>query len=115
MRVFVYFNLHRKLFSVKALEGENRGRVISHCDEIYLENVSFRVSEAGRQRVLKEGRKNVHAGVAGEWVQDGPTAATGQAITYNPYRYASFVVKSTLEPVFKAQQAWLKNRTITAK
>lgn len=115
MRVFVYFNLHKKLFSVKALEGEFRGRVVAHCDEIYLENATFRVSEAGRQRVLKERRKNVHAGVAGEWVEHGHTAASGQAVTYNPYRYTSFVVKATETPVFKAHRVWLKNRTITAE
>lgn len=26
MKVFVYFNLHKRCFSVKALEGERKGR-----------------------------------------------------------------------------------------
>jgi hypothetical protein len=65
MKVFVYFNLHRKCFSVKALEGALKGRVIIHASYVNLYNCAFKVSEAGRQRVLREKRKNVHAGVVG--------------------------------------------------
>ena len=65
MRVFVYFNLHKKCLSVKALEGESKGRVIAHADSVELVNATFKVSQAGRQRVLRERRKNVHAGVVG--------------------------------------------------
>ncbi len=50
MRVFVYFNLHRKCLSVKALEGERKGRVIAHAKAVELVGVTFKVSEAGRQR-----------------------------------------------------------------
>lgn len=93
MRVYVYFNLHKKCFSVKALEGENKGRVIAHSQEICLRDVTFKVSEAGRQRVLATKRKNVHAGVVGtvaNWV-DAPYDNNGQAVGYNPYKYDSFV------------------------
>jgi hypothetical protein len=48
MKVFVYFNLHRKCWSVKALEGPSKGRVIQHTDDIILSNCTFKVSEAGR-------------------------------------------------------------------
>lgn len=65
MKVFVYFNLHKKLFSIKALEGSNKGRVIAHSSSVSLKDASCKVSEAGRQRVIKEKRKNVHAGVVG--------------------------------------------------
>ena len=67
MKVFVYFNLHRKLFSVKALEGPDKGKVIGHTTYLWLKDVTFKVSEAGRQRVLREKRKNVHAGVVGNF------------------------------------------------
>jgi hypothetical protein len=65
MKVFVYYNLHRKCFSVKTLEGEFKGRVIAHASYVSLHDCRFKVSEAGRQRVLREKRKNVHAGVVG--------------------------------------------------
>lgn len=66
MRVAVYFNLHRKCFSIRAMEGPAKGRVVAHADDVILGRVSFRVSEAGRQRVIRERRKNVHAFVEGE-------------------------------------------------
>lgn len=98
MKVFAYFNLHKRCFSIKALEGANKGRVVAHRSEALLIDAKFKVSQAGRQRVLKEQRKNVHAGVVGEWI-DGDTdyitinavAINGSAITYNPYKYDSFV------------------------
>lgn len=113
MRVFVYFNLHRKVFSVRALEGDRKGLVISHTASIVLDNVTFKVSEAGRQRVLRERKKNVHAGVVGEWSgvqQLDPQDMT--LVTYNPYKYSSFVVKTTELPINAARQAFLSNRQI---
>lgn len=79
MKVFVYFNLHRKLWSVKALDGKARGKVIAHCERVIVRGASFKVSEAGRQRVLREGRKNVHAGIVGEL-----EAYTGYPTPANP-------------------------------
>lgn len=61
--VFVYFNLHKKVFSVKDVKT---GRVIAHANTVKLQNAYPKVSEKGRQRVLKEQRKNVHAGIRGE-------------------------------------------------
>jgi len=97
MKVFVYFNLHRKCFSIKALEGPNKGRVIDHRSGVLLFDCTFKVSEAGRQRVLRERKKNVHAGVVGFLFDDAVDGTYdhvlryGSAITYNPYKYDSFV------------------------
>jgi len=106
MRVFVYFNLHKKCFSIKALEGDRKGLVIAHRDVVVLENCKFKVSEAGRQRVLREKRKNVHAGVTGEWTESVRDNADfehlsimGRQVTYNPYKYASFVIKVPEQPI----------------
>lgn len=86
-KVFVYFNLHKKLFSVR---DHATGIVVGHTDMIALENVTFKVSEAGRQRVLREKRKNVHAGVMGT-VKDFPCPVAWSTAFYNPYKYESFV------------------------
>ena len=103
MKVFVYWNLHKKVWSVKALQGLQKGRVVAHRNDVMIENAEFRVSEAGRQRVLREKRKNVHAGVVGEWV-DSPlqTLESAHHVTYNPYKYESFVFANTDEPVYNA-------------
>ena len=98
MKVKVYFNLHKKLFSVVALEGKDKGRVIEHTDSIDLSMPIFRVQKAGRERVLKEKRKNVHAYVAGykcKLKSDEEIAKIGDyewvKATYDPYKYDSFV------------------------
>ncbi len=98
MKVFCYFNLHRKCFSIKALEGPKKGRVVAHSDKVLLYGGTFKVSEAGRQRVLRERKKNVHAGVVGQWDETGIDLITidrvttiGTPITYNPYKYDTFV------------------------
>lgn len=68
MRFYVYWNIHKGCWSVKALEGEDKGKVILHAPEVRLDNARFHVQEGGRNRVLKEGQKNVHAGVVGDLV-----------------------------------------------
>lgn len=115
MKVFVYYNLHKRTFSVKALEGQQKGLVVAHFDEITLYNVTFRVSQAGRARVLKEQRKNVHAGVVGQWfgtVDPVIRDTSDIAITYNPYKYSSFVYADGEQPIFTADSAYLVNRKI---
>jgi hypothetical protein len=87
-----------------------------------LSNCEFKVSEAGRQRVLKEQRKNVHAGVVGNVVAiditiddlDNPLNELTQ-LTYNPYKYNSFVIKETEQPVKFAETVYLVNKRIYAK
>lgn len=96
MRVFVYWNLHKGLWSVKALSGPNKGKVVARVDKITLANVTGRVSQAGRLRVLREGRKNVHAGIVGDTTittsfQDDLIQSKGRQVTYNPYKFETFV------------------------
>lgn len=115
MRVFVYYNLHKKVFSVKALEGVNKGRVVAHSSEITLHDVTFRVSQAGRARVIAEQKKNVHAGVVGQWdgaVDPVVRDTSDISITYNPYKYSTFVYADGEQPVYTADQAYLTNRKI---
>lgn len=91
MKVFVYYNLHKKKLSVKALEGERKGRVIAHMEVINLKDVAFKVSQAGRQRVLREKRKNVHAGVVGTFAQFDEMPFVDRRVRYNPYLNETFV------------------------
>jgi hypothetical protein len=106
-KVFVYFNLHKKIFSVKDVKT---GLVVAHTESINLTDCTFKVSEAGRQRVLKEQRKNVHAGVVGHYEPESKWFDT-QA-TYNPYKYNSFVEVTTLEPLERASGVRLEGKKI---
>jgi hypothetical protein len=115
----VYFNLHKKKFSLKS---RYTGRVHGHAEEVLMEDVQFKVSEAGRQRVLREKRKNVHAFVRGQLVchftglSDNLPVLMEQMVelTYNPYKYETFVIKATEEPVFTAKKVVLKGKKIFA-
>ena len=129
MRVFVYRNLHNQVWSVVALEGQHKGRVVIHAPYVQLSGgIKFNVREAGRQRVIREKRKNVHAGIQGDllMVADGVfrydnvcvSNATGipidydaydsmTEVTYNPYKYSTFVEKATEAPVTKLDKGFV--------
>lgn len=116
MRVFVYFNLHKKVWSVRALEGPNKGRVILHTASVLLAQCTFKVSEAGRQRVLREKQKNVHAGIVGTLADALPVGLEiSHRIAYNPYRFSTFVDADSLEPVHTAAGVSFDNRTVLAR
>jgi len=86
-RYYIYRNLRTGGFSVKYL-----GLVIDRVDSIEATDVEFRVSESGRQRVVREGRKNVHAyAAAADYQVIGKVKVDKlQRITYNPYRDKQF-------------------------
>jgi hypothetical protein len=109
MQARVYYNLHRHTFSIQhRIDG--RWLVRGYADEVMLRDVTFKVSEGGRQRVIREGRKNVHAYVRGTLVDQTP--ATPVAATYNPYKYESFVEKDTGAPIYSARFARLVSKQI---
>jgi hypothetical protein len=100
LKVFCYFNLHKRCFSIRAMEGPEKGRVIAHRERVILYKGETRVSEAGRQRVIREQRKNVHAGIVGYWSDDLPESMRKQygicwlgsyTLKYNPYKNKAFV------------------------
>jgi len=70
----------RKVYSVQCLKTK---RVIDHVESIILKDVTFKVSEAGRKRVLRDKQKNVHAFAIGEIYH--ANRVTGQQVKYNPY------------------------------
>lgn len=108
--VDVYRNLHRKCWSVR-----HRGIVRSHCEMVTLGNVTFRVSEAGRQRVLRERRKNVHAVVRGTLVAfDGALGDGSLEVVYNPYKGDTFRYALTDLPVHGAEVVYLHNGKVWA-
>ncbi len=105
MKVEVYFNLHKKLFSVRDCKT---GRVVDRVCNIWIEDPEFVVRKAGREKVLREKKKNVHAFVRGKWIQNLLVEDASkildhrkhsQEVTYNPYKYDSFVTKHDAKPI----------------
>ncbi|QGJ94853.1 hypothetical protein SEA_BLINN1_93 [Mycobacterium phage Blinn1] len=120
IRVFVYVNLHQTRkngkvwYSVQALEGDFKGRVIHRSGDVLLANVKGVVRKAGRERVLREGKKNVHAGMVGELISLIPQDFTGSKITYNPYKYDRFVHAVTEVPFEGADRVYLSEFGVRA-
>jgi hypothetical protein len=84
--------------------------VIDHVDSVTLIDATLVVRPAGRARVLRERRKNVHAFIKG--TIDNYTSLQSQPIEimYNPYKYSTFVIKATGEPVTTAEVVGLTNQ-----
>ena len=115
-RVQVYYNLHKKCLSIR-----HKGKVIEHAQEVTLTDARFHVQQAGRERVLKQKRKNVHAYISGKlketfWFTQAPKYiwTAKQRVTYNPYKYKNFVNKKTLKPVASAEVVHISGKRITA-
>lgn len=85
-KIEVYRNLHNGLLSVRDAKTK---RVIGHAESVTLTDAVFKVSEAGRQRAVREGRRNVHAFAIG-YETDQPMSVIGDRITYNPFRAPHF-------------------------
>lgn len=115
MRVEVYRNLHTGLMSVR----ECSGKVLAQQQTVLVANPVFVVQPAGRERVLREQRKNVHAFVRGELVgfslensqmtafqnEEGHDLGEWNQASYNPYKAPYFYNKVTDGPVERANAA----------
>lgn len=102
VQVFVYWNLHRRCWSLRATHGVSKGKVIAHADLLMLTHVQPKVSEAGRRRVIAEGVKNVHAGLVGFVDMSDPAGMTrecapSRCLSYIPTIHQSFVYGATGE------------------
>lgn len=103
--VEVYYNLHKKMYSIR---DKKTGLVVAHAETVALVSkgdtfVTTKVSEAGRQRVLREKKKNVHAVIVGHFAGAGMRIAEEdkpkwKELYYNPYKVSTFVDKVTMQP-----------------
>ena len=96
--VCVHRNLNCPKGQNKKYSIKQNGLVIGHSNELILWNVEFKVSKAGRARVLKEKQKNVHAYVKGIVSQsiDDPDLVFDKKITYNPYLSENFLCEDEI-------------------
>ena len=95
-RVEIYRNLNNGTHSIR-----RNGKVVKHLQHwqsIFLKDVKFAVQPAGREKVRREGRKNVHAFVRGTVIMPSTMNCTTDefkdkmpyVVTYNPYHMDHF-------------------------
>ena len=92
-KYYIYRNLRTKGFSIRY-----RGIVIDRLFTFTAEGVELKVNELGRQRVIKERQKNVHAFVIADKyiaktypILKGDLLDNKRRVTYNPYVAAHFM------------------------
>lgn len=107
MKVSVYWHFPKGCYSV-----QYKGLVIAHVNNICLKDVKFRVSGAGRQRVLREERKNVHAKIHGivADITELPEYERVNRVRYNPKFCTTFMSHeqdATSEPILACDFAML--------
>jgi hypothetical protein len=103
-KYYIYRNLHTGGFSVK-----HRGLVIARGNFFIATGVTFVVSILGRDQVLFDKRKNVHAYAAcDKYTFEGYNKVDMlREISYNPYKLAHFVCDNIV--VTHAKQIMFSN------
>lgn len=121
--VRVYRNIRRRCYSVQVQNEKGTWKVRAHCARVFMRDAVFLVSKAGRARVLKKKRKNVHAYVMGtitpRQVREGFLHVQ---VMYNPYLYETFMRQlelhepgaSPLAPIHKAALVCLSQTGVRA-
>jgi len=118
MKVDVYRNLHTGNLSVR-----EKGLVVDHVHDIWISKAHFVVNPAGRARVLRQRRKNVHAFVRGYQLSEmadraliahGKDGSVGATLRYNPYESDGFVEIQTGRKVRWAELAYVGPEGVVA-
>jgi hypothetical protein len=106
--VRVFKNLKHGCYSIM-----QRGIVEASARQVRLSGVEFRVRESGRQRSLREKRKNVHAFAVGRLVDfvhpndvRNIEPIVGRGAFYDPFQFPSFVDRETKAPVIAVGDAY---------
>ena len=82
------------------MKDKSTGRVTGHVrDTKYLMDPVFKVSDKGRNRVIREGRKNVHAGIEATLDDFDYEDMDWRPITYDPKKNKSFIFRDSGKPI----------------
>jgi len=109
--VKVYKNLK---FKTPCYSIAHKGKVIGHAKTVVLYHARFHVNENGRQKVLREQRKNVHAWAMGYLVyaSNEDVILKGFKLKYNPYKTDHFYEEKSGNKVHSADQLSLTDSGI---
>lgn len=102
----IYRNLRKKCYSLRIKAG------LYHISDACIGDAKFIVQPAGRERVLREKRKNVHAFIRGKvdtyWLKDNKICGKWEVprnaakVKYDPYLFPYFYIEDTKQPIYSA-------------
>lgn len=117
-RVEVYRNLKFKDRVVYSIRDKKTGLVLGHATDLLLSRCKFVVNQKGRERVLRDKKKNVHAWIEGSFgvihVGDDKIFGDGTPIYYSPYTNTHFEIENCGEPIVEANLVFIKEGLISA-
>lgn len=113
--VQVYKNLHLNCWSIR-----HKNKIIAHTETLELADCVCHVGQSGRERVLQQKQKNVHAWIRGTLLSFHPMLDDSfKEITYSPYFHKSFIWSDSKFPItlsehiiFTLTKVWAKSCTI---
>lgn len=120
-KIRIYRNLNNGTMSIQTKQSSS-WKVVGHVTNAIVRDVKFHIQEGGRQRVIRDKRKNVHAW--GEGVLIGQFdesvvapiafgAALGAiALGYDPYTNATFVERGTTRAIAKCSYLAVRNNLV---
>ncbi len=117
-RVEVYRNLKFRDRIVYSVRDAKTGLVLGHAENLLLSRCKFIVRQVGRERVLREKKKNVHAWIEGSFgiihCGDDMIFNDGIGVRYNPYTNSEFEMADCGEPIYKANVVWIDEGLVKA-
>jgi hypothetical protein len=117
-KVRVYRNLNRKSINgpVYSIMDAKTRRVIGHTTSLLLEQVIFRVSQAGKARAIRTLQRNVHAFIEGYICDDIKLHMqhTSCKVTYKPFDSLNFRTAYTGIEVTTADYVQIDNNGVYA-
>lgn len=99
-RVAVYRNLHRGVWSLRALDGIFKGTVVAHADSVGVLHAQMHVNARAAERICGGAVREVHAWVIGTLGE--VTLANPTRLTYRPHQRPVFFLPSTGQAVWSA-------------
>ena len=99
-RVAVYKNLHKGAWSIRALDGPHKGKVVGHAAAVSLTDCAMHVGAAARHRIANGAPREVHAWVVGTLAP--VELRCPQRISYRPHERGEFFIADTGAPIWSA-------------
>ena len=111
-KIRIYRNLNNGTMSIQVKDNKS-WKVVGHVTNAIVRDVRFHIQEGGRQRVIREQRKNVHAWGEGILIgQFSDSVVAPIALGYDPYTNATFVQRGTKNAIAKCSYLVVRNNLV---
>lgn len=112
-KIRIYRNLNNGTMSIQTHTKGTGWRVAGHVTNAIVADGVFHISESGRQRVIAQNRKNVHAWYEGVLIgQFNPSIDCPIDLAYNPYINETFVERRSQRAIKRCKYLVVRNNLV---